>query len=161
MHIYCQENITILRRGWRRLAKIPRAVFRYVEHELYNYDLTCSELEQLREEIISTSASPGYIVAGAGGEASDSTGAKAVKLITNVAIARMVRTLSAIDRALMRLQPYHRKLFELKYRKCKPWQEICMEMHIEERTYFKYRRELVVMVALEMGFVSHAEIMQF
>jgi len=142
------------------LARIPRAIFRYIEHELYNYDLTCSELEQLRQEIISASASPGYVVASEGCGVSDSTGRKAVRLVTNAAIARMTRTLAAIDRALVRLQPHHRKLFELKYRKCKPWQEICMEMYIEERTYFKYRRELVVMAALEMGLISHAEIVQ-
>lgn len=139
--------------------KLPRAIFRYVEHELYNYDLTKKELGELRQEIISLSSSPGFVAVNENGT-SDSTGKKAVKLITNAAIARMTKTLAGIDKALMRLANHHRQLFELKYRRGKPWQEICQEMHIEERTYYKYRKELVAMVALEMGLISHAEIMQ-
>lgn len=141
---------------WRVAStlKLPRAVFRYIEHELYNYDLTKKELEEIRQEIISLSSSPGFVTVGGTG-ISDDTGRKAVRLITNAAIARMARTLAAIDRALMRLADHHRQLFDLKYQKGLPWQEICMRMHIERSTYFKYREELVHMVALEMGLLKN------
>jgi len=140
-------------------VKLPRAVFRYIEHELYNYQLTKRELEELRRDIISIAASPGWVAANGTG-VRDTTGGKAVRLVTNAAIARMTRTVAAIDRALVRLSGHHRWLFELKYCQGMSWQRICAEMHIEERTYYKYRRELVIMVALEMGLISHAEIVQ-
>jgi len=136
-------------------VKLSRAVFRYVEHELYNYELTKKELEELRQDIISLAPSPSYVVVN-GTAVGDTTGRKAVRLVTNVAIVRMTRTVAAIDRALTRVFDHHRQLFQLKYCQGLPWQRICIEMHIEERTYYKYRKELVAMVALEMGLINCA-----
>lgn len=129
--------------------KLDRAVFRYIEHELYNYDETKKEIEELRMDIIEKGplkeAVPGT------GYVSDTTARKAIKLVTNTALARMERTVRAIDRALARLSDDHRQLFELKYRQCLPWQRVCELIPLSERSYFRLRRELVLMVALEMG----------
>ena len=129
--------------------KLPRAVFRYVEHELYNYDNTLLEMENLREGIIEApplrEAVPGT------GYVSDPTARKATQLVTNTALARMARTVAAIDKSLARLSEDHRSLFELKYRQTMPWKRVCQELPASERTYFRMRRELVEMVALEMG----------
>lgn len=134
--------------------RLPRAIFRYVEHELYHYDETQKELQELRQEIVSISASPGFVIVNEN-NVSDSVARKVVKLVTNTAIARMTRTLAAIDKALMRLTEHHRQVFELRYRKHLPWQEICQEMSIDRSTYFRYRSQLVFMVAVEMGLVKH------
>mgnify|MGYP000872409590 CR=1 FL=1 len=129
--------------------KLDRAVFRYIEHELYNYDETKREIEELRMDIIEKAplkeAIPGT------GYVSDPTARKAMKLVTSTALARMERTVRAIDRALARLTDEHRQLFELKYRQCLPWQRVCELIPLSERSYFRLRRELVLMVALEMG----------
>lgn len=129
--------------------KLDRAVFRYIEHELYNYDETKREIEELREDIIEKA--PLKEVVPGTGFISDPTARKAIKLVTSTAIARMERTVRAIDRALARLSDEHRQLFDLKYRQCLSWQKICDEMPVSERTYFRLRRELVYMVAVEMG----------
>ena len=132
--------------------KLDRAVFRYIEHELYNYDETKKEIEELREDIIEraplkeTVPNMGYI--------SDPTARKALKLVSSTAIARMERTVRAIERALARLSDDHRQLFELKYRQCLPWKRVCELMPVSERTYFRLRRELVIMVAFEMGLLN-------
>ena len=129
--------------------KLNRAVFRYVEHELYNYDNTLLEMQSLRENIIEApplrEAVPGT------GYVSDPTARKATQLVTNTALARMARTVAAIDKSLARLSEDHRALFELKYRQAMPWKRVCQELPSSERTYFRMRRELVEMVALEMG----------
>ena len=129
--------------------KLPRAVFRYIEHELYNYDNTLNEIQRMRDEIIDapplreTIPDAGYI--------SDPTAKKATKLVTNTALVRMTRTVAAIDKALSRLPENRRALFNMKYRQDLPWQQVCVEMSVSERSYFRMRRELVEMVALELG----------
>ena len=130
--------------------KLPRAVFRYIEHELYNYDITLAEIKNIRQGIIEampplkeTVPNTGYV--------SDPTGRKAIQLFTNTALVRMARTITAIDKALSRLSDNHRALFNLKYRQGLPWQKVCDEIPVSERTYFRLRRELVYMVAVEMG----------
>ena len=132
--------------------KLPRAVFRYIEHELYHYDVTKREMEELREEIIYSSP-PREVIAvnDDNGYHSDVVGSKTVKLVTNAALVRMSRVVLAIDKALSKLADEHKQLFELKYRQCLPWQQVCAEMPTSERTYFRLRRELVEMVALELG----------
>jgi DNA-directed RNA polymerase specialized sigma24 family protein len=103
----------------------------------------------MREDIIGepplreTVPSTGYV--------SDPTARKATRLVTNTALTRMTRTVAAIDKALARLTKNHRALFNLKYRQDLPWQQVCTELPTSERSYFRMRRELVEMVALEMG----------
>ncbi len=129
--------------------KLSRAVFRYVEHELYSYDWTVKEIERLREDIIE--AVPFKEVVGGKGYISDPTARKATQLVSNTALARMTRTVTAVDKALARLSDNHRALFNLKYRQDLPWQRVCEELPTSERTYFRLRRELVEMVAVMLG----------
>jgi len=130
-------------------VKLEKSVFRYIEHELYNYKYTLQTIEDLRENIIDsvplreTVPSAGFI--------SDPTARKATKLVTNTALARMTRTVAAIEKALNRLNQDHRAVFELKYCQALPWKRVCDEMPVSERTYFRLRRELVYMVAMELG----------
>jgi len=136
-------------------GKINRAVFRYIEHELYNYDNTKEELEALRDTIIEqVPAMKEDQEKVTGGELSKPTERKGVKLLTNKLVVRMSQTVEAIDRALDRLGEEHYAIFELKYRRCKDWKEIIHEAAMSERAYFYKRKELVEMVALQMGLLS-------
>lgn len=134
--------------------KIPRAVFRYVEHELYSYEQTKKEIQELREDIledrpalieIASISKAGYI--------SDPTSSKVTRLLTSKALKKMVDNIRAIDRALSRLTDEHRRLFMLKYSQALPWQNVRREMPVSDRTYFRMRGELVLMVAAEMGLI--------
>lgn len=129
--------------------KLEKSVFRYIEHELYNYKYTLKTIEDLRENIID--AAPLRETVPSVGFISDPTARKVTKLVTNTALARMTRTVTAIERALDRLNQDHRAIFELKYCQSLPWKKVCDELPVSERTYFRLRRELVYMVALEMG----------
>ncbi len=128
---------------------VERAVFRYIESELYGYDDTLRDLRELREEIIH-GAPPKSPTRGTG--ASDSTGRKAIRLASSKVLARMERTVRAIDRVLQRLPETHLELYELKYRQGKPWQQVCQELSIARTTYFRIRQEIVMATAMELGF---------
>lgn len=129
---------------------MERAVFRFIEHELFSYERTKQEIQELREEIMSDSSAPRDSMPGRG-YVSDTTARKAIRLMTNTSLARMTRTVAAIDRAMCRLNENHRALFELRYKQKMPWQEVCEMIPISERTYFRMRRELVMAVGREIG----------
>ena len=134
--------------------KLPRAVFRYVEHELYHYDQTLEDISELQRDVAESQMAAEFVSPLVqSGRISDPTFRKANRLILSSALARMVKTAKAIERALSRLPDGHQELYRLKYRQgCSP-QEMCDKLHIELSTYYKWRREVVHMAALEMGLV--------
>lgn len=134
--------------------KLNRAVFRYVEHELFNYDETLKLIKELQQNIIE--GTPFKETLSSGGYISDPTAQKAVKLVTSTAIARMEMNARAINRALKLMPEQHRLLFELRYRQGKPMQQVCDEIPASERSYFRWRKEIVEVVAREMGLVNVA-----
>lgn len=133
--------------------RIERRVFKYVEYELYNYDNTKKELERYRKMILESSPAPAEVKT-QGGQITSQTESKALKLITSSFIVHAERVISAIDKSLAMLTEDHRKLFQLKYQECLPWQEIIVEMNISDRTYFRMRRELVATVARQLGLIN-------
>ena len=131
--------------------RINKSVFRYIEHELYNYEQTKKDLQLYREQILESSPSPEVAVQSGPG---DSTAMKAIKLVSSAFVVQSERVINAIDRALAILTEKHRKLFDLKYQDCLPWQEILVEMNISDRTYFRLRRELVATVGQQLGILN-------
>jgi RinA family phage transcriptional activator len=117
-----------------------------MEHELYNYDWSKEELKRLKEEIILKS--PERFV-GSNRAITDQTGIKVIKLSTNMRIINLERKLSAIEESLKR--PIFAELFEYKYRKCLPWQQVIVKMNISESTYKRIRRNLVKDIAIRLG----------
>ena len=130
-------------------VKLSRAVFLYIEHELYSYDATKRSLVELREDIIDETPLPEVMVSG--GTTPNPTERKAARLVQNAALARMERVIRAVERALGRLTESHRQLFELKYLQSLEWPQVCDEMAISERSFFRLRRDLVLMAAEELG----------
>ncbi|MFW6030178.1 MAG: hypothetical protein ACOCRO_07990 [Halanaerobiales bacterium] len=137
-------------------AGLDNAVFRFVEHELYNYESTKKELKELKNDIREESAgnitydnystTPTYSDSG-------SPETAVIDLITNKAIMRATKTIRDIERAKMKLDPDKEKLFELKYLELMSWQQITIELCISGATYFRWRSDIVRTVAKEMGFM--------
>ncbi|MCM8900599.1 hypothetical protein KVG29_05070 [Caldicoprobacter algeriensis] len=132
--------------------RIAQRVFRYVEHELYNYDNTKQMLEQYKESILESS--PGLQEVAVQSGPGDPTAKKALQLVSSAFIAHAEQTIQAIERSLAMLTEDHRKLFKLKYQDCLPWQEVMIELGVSERTYFRMRRELVITVAQQLGLIN-------
>ncbi len=132
--------------------KLERAVFKYIEHELYGYEETVNQLETLKDNIRQETPFRELSMTGTdAGKISNLTESKGIRLITNRAIVRMEATIRAIDNALALLSEEHNDLYELKYRQRKTWQQICGDMPTSRRSYFRLRRDIVEAVALEMG----------
>ena len=131
--------------------KLPPRVFAYVEHELYSYDTTGREIQQLRDDIIEAVPLMGERVQGGIGNVTQSKG---IKLTSDLALLKMQRTRRAIDEALKRLDEEHNQIFEYKYQRKMDWRQVCMEVPMSERSYFYKRKELVYMVALQMGLMN-------
>ena len=138
-------------------AGLDDAIFRFVEHELYNYESTIEELKEIKNDIREEasgninynnySTTPSY----PSGSSSESA---AIDLITNKAIMRATKTIRDIERAYEKLDGDKMKLFDLKYKECMPWQSIIGELCISDSTYFRWRSEIVRIVAKEMGFLG-------
>lgn len=95
---------------------MKRAVFRYVEAELYDYPFIKRELEDLRAAIIEEGPDPGKVVVGREKTRfTDPTYTKAQRLLTNRRLSRMEDTVRAIEEVLGRLSAEKRRLVELKY----------------------------------------------
>ena len=134
--------------------KIDKAIFRYVEHELYNYIDTKKELEEMRLDIAeavigniqydnySTNKNPG-----------SSTETAATKLITNKAIIRATKTIKDIEKAKKQIDEEKLELLNIKYNSGMTKQQILKKLNISERTYFRWRSEIVEIVAEGMGLI--------
>jgi DNA-directed RNA polymerase specialized sigma subunit len=128
--------------------RINKAVFRYIEFELYNYEQTKKDLELERERILESSPCQEVAVQS---DIGDSTANKAIKLTTSASIIKDERVVNSIDKAISILGEKHAKLFKLKYIDDRPEKEVYLVMNISRGHYFKIRRELVETVGLQLG----------
>ena len=128
--------------------RIERSVFKYIEHELYNYKGTKKELELYREQIIEGTSKPEVAVQSGLG---DVTASKAIKLISSTFVLNSEKTINAIEKSIEMLGDKYKKLFELRYVNCIPEREIILEINISRRTYFRMRRELVMVIGQKLG----------
>ena len=138
------------------MSDIPDAIFRFVEHELYNYQSTKEDLKDMKEDIAESSlgnldyddfsSNKGY--------PGSTTEATVTDIITNKAIIRATKTIRDIEEAKNKLDEDKLKLFHLKYNNRMPWQQITMEIGISESTYFRWREEIVRETAKEMGLIT-------
>ncbi len=131
--------------------KLDKAVFSFIEHELYNYDDTKKQIEQIRDSIINGTPAPSEPVQSQMGNTTES---KAIRLTSNIALIKMVETVQAIEKALSLLGEDHNQIFELKYRQALDWKQVVINMPTSQDTYFRKRRELVRMVAQRLGHIN-------
>ena len=131
--------------------RIERSVFKYIEHELYNYKGTKKELELYREQIIEGTSKPEVAVQSGLG---DVTASKAIKLISSTFVLNSEKTINAIEKSIEMLGDKYKKLFELRYVNCIPEREIILEINISRRTYFRMRRELVMVIGQKLGLIN-------
>lgn len=128
-----------------------RANFRLIERELYCYELTKRRLAEMRSDIIdSTPVSDVPTRAGHG----DPT-ANTVLRLNSAALVEAAKRLAAIEsvcRELRERRPEQYRLLRLRYFEQRLTDVgIQMELHISPRTFRRWRREIVQMVADRLG----------
>ena len=77
--------------------KINKAVFRYIEYEMYCYKDTKKEMELYKEEIMEGRPSSEVSVQSGPG---DTTASKGIKLMTSPFLLKAEKTIRAVDNSL-------------------------------------------------------------
>ena len=131
--------------------RINKSIFRYIEHELYNYEQTKKDLQLYREQVLEGTASHEVSVQNGPG---DVTANKVIKLTSSAFVVRAERVINAIEKSLDILGDRHKELFKLKYQKGVTWPNITLDMGISDRTYYRLRRELVITVGQYLGLIN-------
>lgn len=131
--------------------RINKSIFRYIEHELYNYEQTKKDLALYREKILEGTPKP-EVSAQSG--PSDVTQNKAIKLTSSAFVVQAERIVDAVEKSLTILGDRHKELFRLKYQMGVSWPNITIDMGISDRTYYRLRRELVVTVGQQLGLIN-------
>lgn len=134
--------------------KIDKRLYRYIEYELYHYEQYKKDIETERELILESSPSPPDGQP-RGTSLSNVTEDKALRLTGSVSIAKMERTIRAIDRTLLHLTDTHRQLFNKFYaRQRKDRYKMCDELGIAEATFTRYKFQLIEATGIELGIIS-------
>lgn len=131
--------------------KVSKAVFGYIEYEMYSYKETKKEIGLYKGQIIESRPSSEVSVQS---QLADTTASKGIKLMSSPFVLKAEKTVNAIDKSLKLLGNKHKELFELKYINGLPLNEVYLEMNISKRSYYRIRRELVTVVGQQLGLIN-------
>ena len=133
--------------------KLKKGTFKHIESELYAYEDTKREIEQIREEIIHRTP----LIDNPEGRAntpSDPTATTATLLMTHRRLDQLERIAKAIDQIYQELPDDKKKLIKLKYwtkPQTKTWEGIAQEINISRRQALRWRNEIVFAIADAIG----------
>ena len=127
----------------------------YIERELYDYEFNKRELKELKLDIAYDGISPFIDDRPETNKESKTsvTERAGVELLSNRVILRMTRVLNSIGRALDQLNYEEHNFYILKYTHRLSWQRVCIEAGISERTYHRWRKKIILLVAKELGMI--------
>lgn len=134
---------------------IQKDVFRHVEAELYAYPYRKREIQRLREEIQSPHRPEEKNVGGGKGNLpGDPTGRTALTLASHSKLMHLERVSDAIEEVYNRFPEVKREFVREKY-----WTHpqrlttigICEKLGISDRTFSRWRRQLIHEVAEILG----------
>lgn len=137
-----------------RRTPIERANFRLIESELYGYHDTLNEVETLKADIILSS--PAHESEIRSMDISNTTQQKALKMVSSPEIIELSRRVKAIQFALQMLknapEPKKCELLEKKYFERQLTDRGIMQaLNIEQATFYRWRREIIQLIAMKLG----------
>ncbi len=130
--------------------RIDKKVYKYIDYELQHYEENKKELERLREEILDKGTKPADGQP-RGNTVGNPTEQKAMKLVSSTALLKIERNLKAIDRVYNQLSEEYKKFFDYNYIKQVGIVKVCQEVGIEERTYYRWKDNIIYNVGMELG----------
>lgn len=135
------------------MRRLTRPVEQYLESELENYHENCKDLKNLQDEINEGSPSPADGMPH-GTTTSNPTESKVIRLMTSKTIICLDRRLRAVAKVLDKYQGDQNmvKLINMRYfkRTHTPF-GVMGELHIGQKTYYRWRRRLLEDLASELG----------
>lgn len=140
--------------GGNKRMRINKKVYDYIDYELINYKYYDEMINKIRKDIIESSPNPPDGLP-KGNRITDPTFDKVVKLTTPMTMYRIEHNKHCIERALEKLDIYHKEFFDKNYKENNGNNKIkvCYELAISERTYYRMRNKIVEYVGKEMGLI--------
>jgi len=146
---------------YSRKDKLKLAIRRYIESELKDYKETKELLENALTDVIERSPLPeegSYI--NSRNNVSKPTERNAVLLLTNKRIQQMEKTVNAISKVLNMLDKEKYRFVELRWWECELTPiGIAKEMHMHEQTVYNWQRDIIKLIAVEMGLINAADLL--
>jgi len=130
------------------MGVLDRKTYRRIEYYLYHYFQIRREVEQEKEDIIESGGR--NIVEWGGGISyhSDPTANKAIKL-TRPDLIEKEKWLKVIEDTIQHFQGTEKgRLLQKKYFDQLGERHVCEELHIERTTYYRWREEIVIYIAM-------------
>lgn len=132
--------------------RIDKRVYKYIDQELQHYEDNKKKLLQLREEIIEASAAPSDGQP-RGNATGNPTEQKTMKLVSSVALLRIENTVNAIEKVYNQLNDDYKLFFDWNYKNGAGIVKTCQEVNIAEKTYYRWRDNIVYSVGAELGLI--------
>ncbi len=132
---------------------IDRAIYRYIEHELYNYEFYKKELELERMMILEGSPSPpdGQPK---GNQAGNPTEQKAVRLTSSIGIIQLERTINAISQTISELDKLDYDVYVNVYAKGrKDKLKMCNDIGISFSGLKRAKRRIITKAGIKLGVI--------
>ena len=133
--------------------KLSKEVKNYLIRELKDYKDNKKTIEEVRLDIIESSPNIVLGTPSSPNKGNEGQTRKVYELMTNGIIKRLENMCYHIEKVLSELDgtkyEFYVRCFEKRQSKVK----ICMETHISEKTYYRYRNYVIYNLAEELGFL--------
>lgn len=135
--------------------RVKRDIFRHVEAELYAYPYRKKEIARLREEILHPyKPEDEQNIKNMYNKIGDPTAKKAIALVSHARLHYLERVVDAIEEVYNRLPEPKREFVKVKF-----WTQpqrltavgICQKLGISDRTYSRWRSQIVSDIAEILG----------
>lgn len=133
---------------------LNRNTKKYIEHEITDYQRTKREYERLKDEILYGQSSDDENIGGGKGNLPTSqVENRVIKRMQSKQIQRLERVISAIESVYMSLDSYKQDFWRMCF-----WERkytisgLASKFNISRRTAFRWKNQIVILVAKELGF---------
>lgn len=133
--------------------KVPRDIYRFVEYELYHYKEYKARIELEKRNILDSSSN---LLSGMprSNKIANEPLHKTIDMNESPAIVLLTHRVNVIENAIKRLSDTEKSLFDILYINGKKnVYNICAELLISERTFQRYKSNIIIETAMEMGLV--------
>lgn len=135
--------------------KLKKPTFKHIESELYSYHDTLREIQFLRTNLMFCKENDDENIGGGRSSyISSPTEQIGTKLATHKRLLRLEEITNTIKTVYDGLPDTHQQLIRLKYwtkPQLKTWEGIAQEMKVSRMTAFRYRDEIIVVLAEMLG----------
>ena len=133
--------------------KLSKEVRNYLCRELKDYKENKAYIEELRMDIIESSPNIEPGVPGSPNKGNEGQTSKVYILMNNNQINRLQRICNKITKVLEGLDGNQYELYIRHFEKGQSKTKVCIEMHIGEATFHRYKNKIIYGLAEELGFI--------